>query len=236
MSEEARRAIGGATWGARRRQWRKPIVQPLKSQGRMTRVTAGRGSTFNGQNHRAMPRASVGVISNGRRRGEASGDGVMKKNSSFNANNDGMDGEGENNQGWQMIQCIQRRQNLLERRARYGAFQAGENIQSTKPKGTSRGFATEENEKAFAKAFNERRCLCCLAKDHKRSECREPVRCFQCNKLGHKSGRCRIVPKEGAIKEEKKKIRSTRVDLKITYTQALLKHKDPTKHAIKEKM
>lgn len=63
-------------------------------------------------------------------------------------------------------------------------------------------FLSEENEKAYARAFNERRCLRCLARDHKRAQCREPMRCFKCGKLGHYSGRCNQPNKKTDIKEK----------------------------------
>lgn len=131
----------------------------------------------------------------------------------------------EKEHGWQVVQSRKTNCSMSERRARYGAFKTGGSIQG---KGKDikyvgiRGFASQENEKAYAKAFNERRCLRCLSKDHKRGQCREPVRCFQCNALGHKSGWCRVKERGGSIKEKKREqMHKPRTVDHNTYAQVL---------------
>lgn len=99
-------------------------------------------------------------------------------------------------------------------------------------------FSSKETEKAYAKAFNERRCLRCLAKDHKRSQCREPIRCFKCRKLGHNSGRCFLEEgnkeKEGVIKEREPKPLAKTVEEGRTYARVVAPQNVHTKGKDKE--
>lgn len=98
---------------------------------------------------------------------------------------------------------------------------------SGKTAGQKKSFKSEETEKAFAQAFNERRCFRCLAKDHKRSECREPMRCFKCNKLGHTIGRCVFKEDKQPIKEVKEQPRTpTIVSPDITFAHIVQKGKE----------
>lgn len=54
-------------------------------------------------------------------------------------------------------------------------------------------FLTGEVKKMYQAAFNEKRCLRCLSKGHKRFQCREPIRCYKCKCSGHQAGSCRGV-------------------------------------------
>lgn len=62
-------------------------------------------------------------------------------------------------------------------------------------------FSSEEIQKAYTRAFNEGRCFRCLAKDHKKWQCREQARCFKCDGIGHNSGRCSF-KKENVVKRQ----------------------------------
>lgn len=86
----------------------------------------------------------------------------------------------------------------------------------------TKGFATQQNQKAYMRAFRERRCFKCLAKDHQKYQCREPFRCFQCGGYGHKAGSCRTITKEKpSIKPNTNPARKRTPD--ISYS-AILKH------------
>lgn len=86
----------------------------------------------------------------------------------------------------------------------------------------TKGFATQQNQKAYMRAFRERRCFKCLAKDHRKYQCRESFRCFQCGGYGHKAGSCRTITKEKpSIKPNTNPARKRTPD--ISYS-AILKH------------
>jgi hypothetical protein len=60
---------------------------------------------------------------------------------------------------------------------------------------TKATYSNPQIEAAFGRAFNVRLCLMCMGKDHKRAQCREPIRCFKCGLLGHTLRSCQTLYK-----------------------------------------
>lgn len=84
----------------------------------------------------------------------------------------------------------ERQKNLASTRTAY-IYQKGSLGNNQNP--LQKGFATIQNQEAYMKAFKEGKCFRCLSKTHQKFHCREPIRCFKCNKLGHMAGRCKTV-------------------------------------------
>lgn len=88
----------------------------------------------------------------------------------------------ELNGGWQEV--ISRRRRKIEA------------TRSTQPKPRSAQpkprFTSQKVQEGFNQAIKQRKCFRCLAVGHQRVQCREPPRCFNCNKFGHFSSRCTI--------------------------------------------
>lgn len=137
------------------------------------------------------------------------------------------------NDGWQTVISKRNRKNLTERQPELRRDNQWKGKQATNVsankwhnkvpfKPGNRVNLTDEIHHAYERAFKERRCLRCLGKDHKRAQCREPVRCFSCNCLGHKSGRCNKRNPRQPIKEIQAKVC---VERKVvhdhTYAQAV---------------
>jgi hypothetical protein len=82
-----------------------------------------------------------------------------------------------NDEGWQLVRS---RKDRREYESHNHATQPPKKHQH----GYKKGFATKQIEVAYARAFNEKLCLRCLGKDHKRSLCREPIKWLNCRLLG----------------------------------------------------
>lgn len=110
-----------------------------------------------------------------------------------------------------------------------------------KAKDTVQGrFVSKEVQIAFNSAFKEGRCLRCLAKGHKRAQCRDPIRCFKCKSLGHHSGSCRQFNRVGnpIKRDQRDSARPTRFVTKHnSFVQVLTKENAlPTKTNSKTEM
>lgn len=100
-------------------------------------------------------------------------------------------------------------------------------------------YSSEETQRAYAKAFNEGRCFRCLARDHKKWQCREPVRCFKCDGLGHSSGRCTFKKPEVDKRQVDAKGKATEIAVKqrSNHTYAQIVQPPSTKPLVRaEKM
>lgn len=62
---------------------------------------------------------------------------------------------------------------------------------------SSSNVVPERKRKFFEKSFG--RCFNCLARDHRRAQCRDPVRCWKCKASGHYSFSCCNLPSQKSL-------------------------------------
>lgn len=87
-----------------------------------------------------------------------------------------------------------------------------------------RQFFSTEVEKAYNKMFKAGKCLRCFASDHKRAQCREPLKCLKCFKSGHVAGRCVQTIKPQVVKPKITPSPTEYTQPNRTYAQAASKN------------
>lgn len=88
----------------------------------------------------------------------------------------------------------------------------------SQPKTNNKG-RTKPPKHASCTEFNRNKCFRCLSKQHRIAQCREPLRCHKCLRLGHYSYSCTIKPNKPPPRPTTHK--PTLKTSEISYAQAL---------------
>jgi hypothetical protein len=91
-----------------------------------------------------------------------------------------------NEKGWRVVQSKRSRREVKKQTT----IQPHTTRQNTHNE-ASRSHPPPTESMTMQQAFNEERCFWCLAKGHRRAQCRDSLRCFKCKRVDHNIKYCR---------------------------------------------